>query len=97
VSSRNMGWCSGLVLLFLRSLLLWFVIPLGFIVWIFVFPLLHDRGVALIQFLSWLDNNLIVLIQRGLLRPFGRYNGPNWIPAGRMSEVKHRLKWNDAL
>jgi len=97
VKVNEMGWISALVLIYVRSLLLWLVIPAGLIVWIFVFPLLQDRGVTLTLFLSWLDHNLIVMIQRGLLRPFRPFIGPRWIPARKMAKVEHRFKWNDPL
>jgi len=46
VSLRGMGWISGLVLLFVRSLLLWLVVPLGLIVWIFVFHIEPRRRLS---------------------------------------------------
>ncbi len=97
---RKEGYCmansssvffSGFLLLTVRGLLLWVVLPLGCVAGVLVAPWLHKRGIKFGQFLGWIDINLIVLVQRSLLRPFYRKVPPPWVPATEMSGVKHRV------
>ena len=52
VSSKTLGVLASLVLLIVRGILLWVVVPLGCITWVIVSPWLHKRGVAIGQFLA---------------------------------------------
>ena len=85
------GVLSGLVLLTVRGVLLWLVLPLGCVAWVLVAPWLRKRGVKFGQFLGWIDINFMVLIHRSLLRPFYRKAAPRWVPATEMLGVKHRV------
>ena len=91
MSSKTIGVFAGLVLLVVRGILLWVVVPLGCIAWVIDSPWLHKRGVGIGQFLGWIDINLIALIQRSLLRPFIRDAAQPWVPARKISEVAHRI------
>ena len=91
VSSKTLGVFASLVLLIVRGIFLWVVVPLGCIAWVIVSPWLHKRGVAIGQFLGWIDINLIALIQRSLLRPFIRDAAQPWVPAKKIYEVVHRI------
>ena len=70
MANSKSGFFSGFVLLTVRGVLLWVVLPLGCAAWVLVTPWLHKRGIKFGQFLGWIDINLIVLVQRSLLRPF---------------------------
>ena len=91
MSSKTIGVFASLVLLIVRGILLWVVVPLGCIAWVIVSPWLHKRGVAIGQFLGWVDIHLIALIQRSLLRPFIRDTAQSWVPAKKIHEVVHRI------
>jgi hypothetical protein len=57
---------SVFALMVVRGLLLWILIPVGFLLWLLFGWIL---GVAPGQFLGWLDLNLIATLQRVLIRP----------------------------
>ena len=89
------GFFCGIVLLTLRGVLLWLVLPLGCVAWLFVAPWLHKRDVKIGQFLGWIDHNVIALIQRSLLRPFYRDAAQPWLSTRNMSSVEHRVGMGD--
>ena len=91
MADKSSSLFSGLVLLTVRGVLLWVVLPLGCVAWVLVTPWRHRRGVKFGQFLGWIDINLIVLVQRSLLRPFYRKAALPWVPATEMSGVEHRV------
>jgi hypothetical protein len=91
MANSSSGFFSGFLLLTVRGLLLWVVLPLGCVAGVLVAPWLHKRGIKFGQFLGWIDINLIALVQRSLLRPFYRKVPPPWVPATEMSGVKHRV------
>ena len=91
MGNSSSGFFSGFVLLTVRGVLLWVVLPLGCAAWVLIAPWLHKRGIKFGQFLGWIDINLIVLVQRSLLRPFYRKAAPPWVPATEMWGVKHRV------
>ena len=91
MANSSSGFFSGFLLLTVRGVLLWVVLPLGCAAWVLVAPWLHRRGIKFGQFLGWIDINLVVLVQRSLLRPFYRKAAPPWVPATEMSGVKHRV------
>ncbi len=86
---------SGLVLLLLRGLLLWIIVPLGLVCWLLGLPWWRKRRVALRQLLGWADLNLIAAIHRGLLRPLVRRPSP-WVPFDEIPTVTHRVRLIDA-
>jgi hypothetical protein len=85
-----------LVLLTVRGLLLWVIVPLGLLLWPFVAARLRKRGVGLGQFLGWVDLNLISAIQRSLARSLFDTPIP-WLPLSAASDVSHRIHKLDAF
>lgn len=84
------------MLLTVRGLLLWLIVPLGLVLWPFVATRLRTRGVGLGQFLGWLDLNLIAAIQRSLAR--GLFEKPvPWIPLAAAPGVSHRIHMLDVF
>ena len=66
------GFLAGILLLTVRGVLLWVVLPVGCVAWVLGALRLHQRGITIGQFLGWIDINLIALIQHSLLRPFSQ-------------------------
>ena len=81
---------AGILLLTVRGVLLWVVLPIGCLAWVLGAPWLHKRGIKIGQFLGWIDINLIALIQHSLLRPFYRNAALPWLSAREISGVVHR-------
>jgi hypothetical protein len=88
---ESIGVIAGLALLILRGILLWIVIPVGFLAWVILTPWLHARRVTLGQFLGWVDNNLVAGLERGVLRPLFRQPARRWIRARDIKRVQHRI------
>ncbi len=79
-------------LLLVRGLILWIVIPVGFVLWLLVFGWLLRVGPG--QFLGWLDVNLIAALQRVLIRPVGgELPMPivEFVPFRMLRSVSHRV------
>jgi hypothetical protein len=88
VSSRPVGPVAGMLLLVIRGILLWVLVPVGSVAWLLT--LVRMRR-PLGEFLGWLDSNLIFLLERTVLRPLFPQPTQNWIPASEISAVKHRI------
>jgi hypothetical protein len=84
---------AALSLLVTRGILLWIVVPLGFLAWVVLTPWLRARRVPLGQFLGWIDNNLIAGLERSVLRPLFRHPPQPWIRARDIEQVRHRVGW----
>lgn len=80
-----------LVLLFIRGVLLWLLVPLGFVVWVLGAVWLIGRGATLGKFLGWLDSNFIIILERTLLRPFFAEPTHPWVPFADIAGVTHRV------
>ena len=87
----TVGVIPGLLLLILRGILLWIVIPLAFLAWLLLLPWLHSRRVTVGQFLGWVDNNFIAALQRSVLRPLFQSPPQHWIRAHDIERVTHRI------
>jgi len=86
---------GGFVLLLVRGLLLWLVVPVAACVWLILAVHLRRR-VGLGQFIGWVDLNLIACLERGALRLF--FPTPaKWIPWSELAHVTHRLRWRDPV
>ncbi len=91
---RRVPFIPGLVILLVRGVALWFVIPIGALCWMVASPVMRRRGVGLGQLLGWLDLNLIALIERGLLKPLIRMPSA-WTPIAELPNVTHRVRLFD--
>lgn len=86
-----LGGISVFALLVVRGLLLWIVIPVGFVVWL-LFGWILGAGPG--QFLGWVDVNLIAALQRVLVhRINGEWPMPRvaFVPIGMLRSVRHRV------
>lgn len=80
---------TAIVLLTVRGILLWVVLPLGFVAWLLVFGWL--RRVGLPRFLGWLDLNLVAGLQRSVFRPWITHPTIDAVPISRIRDVEHRV------
>lgn len=80
------------VLLVVRGLLLWLVIPIAFLGWLVISPIRLALGKPYItpgKRIGWADRNLTAIIAQVLARPFGRRSG--FTPWSRVPSVEHRV------
>ncbi|MBN9633612.1 MAG: hypothetical protein J0I18_23940 [Actinobacteria bacterium] len=81
---------AGVLLVLLRGLLLWLLIPLGTVAWI----LTHwVSRTGLGNFLGWLDNNMIAVLQRTVFRVGFPEPSCRWVRFRNIRSVKHRIRF----
>ena len=90
----RMNPVSGLLLLFVRGVLLWLVVPLSAVAWLVFWPLMRRRNVRVGSLVGWADLNLIAALQRSLCR-FGTKDPLNWTPWVELPLVTHRIRLDD--
>lgn len=83
----------SVLLLAVRGLILWLVIPLTLLWWLLTWSILQKRNVSLAQLLGWVDLNLVAAIERSILRPLIRLPLP-WTPVKALPDVSHRINWS---
>jgi hypothetical protein len=77
---------AGLVLLILiRSVLLWILVPVAFVVWVFGGPWLWRKGPTN-KFVRWADYNTTVTLMRTILRPLTKPPYSSWAPLSQVRE-----------
>ncbi len=86
----------GLLLLALRGVLLWLVVPLAVLTWILLWPMMQRRNVRIGSLIGWADLNLIAALQRSLFR-FGTKDPLPWTPWAKLPEVTHRVRSIDPV
>jgi len=84
----------GVMLLLVRGILLWLLVPAGACVWLIAAVPVWRRQVGLGQFLGWLDLNLVALLERTILRPFFR-TPRTWTPWQDVDAVGHHIGFLD--
>jgi hypothetical protein len=84
------------VLITVRGLLLWLVVPPALVLWLFLAIPLRRRGVDIGHFLGWLDLNLISAIQRTVAQPFYEVPIP-WTALSAAAGLRHRIHTIDAI
>jgi len=80
------------VLLAVRGLLLWLVVPLALLLWLLLTPMraiLHRSFISPGKVIGWADLNLTAAVGHILIRPFGRPVG--FTPWSGMASVDHRV------
>ena len=80
------------VLLCVRSVLLWFTVPLSFIAWLGGFFWVWAR-IPLRAFMRWADWNVGVALCRTVLRPLMRTPLPQWVRLGSATALTTRVKF----
>jgi len=89
---RGLEAVAWFVLLAVRGLLLWLVVPLAFMLWLLLTPMraiLHRSFVAPGKVIGWADLNLTAVVGQILIRPFDRTVG--FTPWSGMALVDHRV------
>jgi hypothetical protein len=89
------GIVGSVLLLVLRGVLLWVVVPLTFVVWLLAIAWTIPRHISLGHMLGWVDINFTMILIRGPLRPFFREAPMDWIPLRDMAGVRHRIQFFD--
>jgi hypothetical protein len=84
----------ALLLLLIRGVLLFLVIPAGLVWWLVAWPILRRRRIRLAQLLGWLDLNLIAAIEHSILRPVIASPLP-WTHAKALPSTSHRIRLSD--
>jgi hypothetical protein len=87
---RRLPLPVALLLLLVRGLLLWLVVPVTFVGWLAAWPILRRRKIRLGQLLGWMDLNLIAAIEHSILRPLLASPFP-WTPAKELPNISHRI------
>lgn len=77
-----------LVMLLVRGLLLWIVVPLAAVSWTVLGPI---TTASLGACIGWFDLNLFVLLHRVVVRPLSREPALAWVPLGEMKTTEHRI------
>jgi len=91
---QRQGWTAGLLVLVVRGVLSWLVVPIALVAWPVVHLRQHTTGVTLGQYLGWIDLNLIACVQRVATPLLVRKPIP-WTPSADISKVTHRLRATD--
>lgn len=91
MSTDPIGLGASFLLLVVRGVLLWLMVPIGSLIWMVTFQWTGTNRVSLGSFLGWVDNNLVYVLQRGPLRPFFPKPTVRWIRTRGRSEVTHRV------
>lgn len=87
MSAQGASRFAWVLLLTLRGLLLWIVIPLGALAWL-VSVAWTRRSLAV--FLRWSDINLIALLESTILRPI--FPQPvRWFTLKEVADLRHRI------
>ena len=85
------------LLLLIRGFLLWLVVPVATVVWCAgAYWFIRDDA-SLGKFLGLVDNNLLIVIERSILRPLFEKPTHSWIPYANIAEVAHRVGFLDPV
>lgn len=85
-----------LLLLAIRGVGLWIVVPLTAVLWVVLLSAMLPRGIGFRVLLGWGDLNVVALVQRSVLR-WGFPNRQPWIPIGGIAATTHRVRFRDAV
>ena len=92
--NRILFLVGGMLLLLIRGVFLWVLIPMMLIVWVLGFPHWKRVHVTVGHLVGWADLNLAATLQRTVLRPC--FSSPiPWVPVSQMPHVKHRVGFSD--
>jgi hypothetical protein len=80
-----------LLLLWIRGLLLWILLPVATLLWLLRWPytVLRRRPLKLGAVLGWADLNLVVILKLSILRSF-KLGPARFIPWREVAAVDHR-------
>lgn len=85
----------ALLLIFIRGVALWLLVPLAFLFWTLAFLWIFRYSRSLPQFVSWVDFNFGVALLRGPLRPLVPEQHLDWLPLSRIRELTARTGRNE--
>ncbi|GIT78832.1 hypothetical protein LLS1_05010 [Leifsonia sp. LS1] len=90
----NTGLAGGVALGLLRSVLLWVVVPVAFLLWLVLLLWLWAK-VPLRGWIRWVDYNMIVTLCRTVLSPLMREPTLKWLPPKYINEIDTRVGYWD--
>ena len=90
-----LGVLGAFLLLTVRGVLLWLIIPVGALVWLLTLQAARKKPVSLGAYLGWLDNNIVFVLVRGPFRLSFPDSPVTWIPASARFTVTHRIRFFD--
>jgi hypothetical protein len=85
----------AILLLVIRGIALWFLVPLAFLFWVLAFPWIFRYSKSLRQFVTWVDVNFCVSLLRGPLRVLVPEPRMSWLPLSRITELTARTADKD--
>lgn len=85
------------VVLIVRGLALYLLIPLAFIFWVLAFFWISKYSKSPSQFVTWVDYNFTVSLIRGPFRALIPEPRAEWLPLRRIKEMTARTKFYDLL
>ena len=85
------GALGAVLLISIRAILLWFVVPLGLLASLIFNSWRMKQGVSVKQFLGWIDINFILVLERSGLQPFFSKRTQPWTALKNASKVEHRI------
>jgi hypothetical protein len=85
------------IVLIVRGLALYLLIPLAFIFWLLAFFWISKYSKSLPQFVTWVDYNFSVSLIRGPLRALIPEPRAEWLPLRRIKGMTARTKLYDLL
>lgn len=91
----NLPALPALLLLVIRGIALWLLVPLAFLFWIVAFPWIFRCSTSLPQFVTWVDVNFCVSLLRGPLRALVPEPRAGWLPLSRIRELTARTGMKD--
>ena len=90
------GFVGTLLLLATHGILLWVLVPSGFVFWLATFQGFGKRRTSPAVFIGWLDHNLLVALMRGPFRYLVTDKSMHWIAARDRTTTTHRI-WGMAF
>jgi hypothetical protein len=93
-SLDDLGFIRALVLLWVRGVLLWIVVPAATALWFVLWPVWHRRHVSIGALLGWADLGLTALLARAVAPSV--VAGLELPPLKDASSVTHRIGFFDA-
>jgi hypothetical protein len=91
------GVVGSVLVLVIRGVLLWAIVPLTFAVWLLTLLWSIPRKIRFGAMLGWVDINFLMILTRGPLRFLFRESQLDWVPLRDMAAVRHRVWFSDLV
>jgi hypothetical protein len=91
------GVVGSVLVLVIRGVLLWAIVPLTFAVWLLTLLWTIPRQINFGAMLGWVDINFQMILTRGPFRLSFRESKAEWVPLRDMATVRHRVWFSDLV